>query len=117
MSEQALLEAVASPRRRDILRLVWDAERSSGEIAAQFPASWPSISRSLRELREAGAVRERRDGQQRFYRADREALRPLEAFLTQLWSSGLDRMARQVAKEKIEKQKRRSGKGKQGRRR
>jgi hypothetical protein len=62
-------------------------------------------------------VRERRDGQQRFYRADREALRPLEAFLTQLWSSGLDRMARQVAKEKIEKQKRRSGKGKQGRRR
>jgi DNA-binding transcriptional ArsR family regulator len=117
MTEQALLEAVASPRRRDILRLVWDSEHSSGEIAAQFPASWPSISRSLRELREAGAVRERRAGQQRFYRADREALRPLEAFLIQLWAGGLDRMARQIAKEKIAKEQRRSGKGNPRRRR
>ena len=96
----ALLDAVASPRRREILRLVWDAERSSGEIAAHFDASWPSISRSLRELREAGVVTERRDGQQRFYRADRDALRPLEAFLIQLWETGLDRMAKAVEKEK-----------------
>ncbi len=101
MSEQAaLLDVVASPRRREILRLVWDAERSSGEIAAHFPASWPSISRSLRELREAGVVRERRAGQQRFYRAEREALRPLEAFLTGLWESGLDRMAEQIDRER-----------------
>jgi DNA-binding transcriptional ArsR family regulator len=100
MTQQAVLDAVSSPRRRDILRLVWDDERSSGEIAAQFPASWPSISRSLRELREAGVVRERRDGQQRFYRADREALRPLEAFLTELWETGLDRMAKQMRKGK-----------------
>ena len=92
----ALLEVVSSPRRREILRLVWDAERSSGEIAAHFPASWPSISRSLRELREAGVVRERRAGQQRFYRAEREALRPLEAFLTELWESGLDRIAERI---------------------
>ena len=101
MPEQAaLLDVVSSPRRRDILRLVWDAERSSGEIAAHFEASWPSISRSLRELRLAGVVRERREGQQRFYRADRDALRPLEKFLTNLWSEGLDRMAKQIAKEK-----------------
>ena len=100
MSEQAaLLEVISSPRRREILRLVWDAERSSSEIAAHFPASWPSISRSLRELRLAGVVHERRDGQQRLYRADRDALRPLEAFLTEMWSTGLDRMARQVARE------------------
>jgi DNA-binding transcriptional ArsR family regulator len=101
MTEQAaLLDVVSSPRRREILRLVWDAERSSGEIAAHFPASWPSISRSLRELREAGVVRERRAGQQRFYRAEREALRPLEAFLTGLWESGLDRIAEQIDKER-----------------
>ena len=101
MTEQvALLDVVSSPRRREILRLVWDAERSSGDIAAHFPASWPSISRSLRELREAGVVRERRAGQQRFYRAEREALRPLEAFLTGLWESGLDRMAEQIDKER-----------------
>ena len=97
--EAALLDVISSPRRREILRLVWDAERSSSEIAAHFPASWPSISRSLRELRLAGVVRERRDGQHRLYRADRDALRPLEAFLNEMWSTGLDRMARQVAKE------------------
>lgn len=100
MTEQALLDVVSSPRRREILRLVWDTEKTSGEIAAHFPASWPSISRSLRELRVAGVVHERRDGQQRLYRADRETLRPLEAFLTQLWEGGLDRMAKHAAKEK-----------------
>jgi DNA-binding transcriptional ArsR family regulator len=100
MTQQAVLDAVSSPRRREILRLVWDDERSSGEIAAHFPASWPSISRSLRELRLAGVVRERREGQQRFYSADRDALRPLEEFLTQLWSSGLDRIAKDVEKKK-----------------
>jgi DNA-binding transcriptional ArsR family regulator len=100
MSQQALLDAVSSPRRREILRLVWDTERSSGEIAEQFQAAWPSISRSLRALREAGAVRERREGQQRFYRADREALGPLESFLTQMWETGLDRMAKQMRSKK-----------------
>jgi DNA-binding transcriptional ArsR family regulator len=110
MTEQAaLLDVVSSPRRREILRLVWDAERSSSEIAAHFPASWPSISRSLRELRLAGVVRERRDGQKRLYLADREALRPLEAILTELWSAGLDRMALQIKKEtrRASKRKRR----------
>ena len=96
MTQEALLEAVASPRRRAILRLVWDEEKSSGDIAARFDASWPSISRSLRELREAGVVRERRDGQQRFYRADRRVLRPLERFLTQMWETGLDTIAKDL---------------------
>lgn len=96
---QTLLDAVSSPRRREILRLVWDADRSSGEIAAHFDASWPSISRSLRALREAGAVRERRVGNQRLYRADRKALRPLEAFLRQLWESGLDRVGELIEEE------------------
>ena len=89
---QALLDAVSTPRRREILRLVWDAERSSGEIASHFDASWPSISRSLRELRDAGAVIERRVANQRLYTADRDALAPLEAFLRQFWETGLDRI-------------------------
>ena len=100
MTEQALLDAVASPRRREILRLVWTKELSSGDITEQIQASWPSISRSLRALREAGVVRERRDGQQRLYRANREALRPLERFLTQLWSEGLDNIARDIDRKK-----------------
>lgn len=97
---QALLDAVSTPRRRAILRLVWDAERSSGEIASHFPASWPSISRSLKELRDAGAVKERRVGNQRLYRADRKALRPLEAFLRRFWESGLDRIGELMEEER-----------------
>jgi DNA-binding transcriptional ArsR family regulator len=98
MAQQALLDAVASPRRREILRLVWTRELSSGDITAQIQASWPSVSRSLRALREAGVVRERRDGQQRLYKANREALKPLEKFLTQMWETGLDTIARDVDK-------------------
>lgn len=93
---QALLDAVSTPRRRAILRLVWDAERSSGEIASHFQATWPSISRSLKALRDAGAVTERRVGNQRLYTADRKALRPLEAFLRQFWESGLERIGEQM---------------------
>lgn len=96
---QPLLDAVSTPRRREILRLVWDEERSSGDIAARFPASWPSISRSLRELRAAGAVRERRVGNRRLYRADRDALRPLETFLEQFWTTGLEQLQAALAEE------------------
>jgi DNA-binding transcriptional ArsR family regulator len=95
-----MLEAVSTPRRREILRLVWDAERSSGEIASHFDASWPSISRSLTTLRTAGAVKERRVGNQRFYRADRKALRPLEPFLKQFWQTGLERLGEAMEKER-----------------
>ena len=97
---EALLEAVSTPRRREILRLVWDAERSSGEIASYFDASWPSVSRTLTELRNAGVVKERRHGNHRFYRADRKALRPLEAFLKQFWQTGLERIGEAMEKDK-----------------
>lgn len=90
---EAVLDVLASPRRREILRIVWDGERSSREIAAHFDVTWQAISQNLRVLRDAGLVVERREGRQRFYQADRETLRPLEAFLTQLWESSLNRLA------------------------
>lgn len=89
---EAVLVALSSPRRREILRLVWDAERSSGDIAGRLGASPPSVSRSLRALREAGVVRERRSGTKRYYRADRRALRGLEPFLKSMWATGLERL-------------------------
>lgn len=93
---EALVQAVANPHRRQILRLVWDDELSSGQIASHFDITWPSISRNLKVLREAGLVRERRVGNQRLYQADRDALRPLEAILAEMWEEGLDRIARAV---------------------
>jgi DNA-binding transcriptional ArsR family regulator len=89
---QESLLAVSSPRRRAILRLVWDRELSAGEIASHFDVTWPAVSQNLRVLRNAGLVNERKDGNRRLYRADRRALRPLQAVLRQMWDSDLERL-------------------------
>ena len=84
--------ALSSPRRREIIRLVWARELSAGEIATAFDVSWPAISQNLRVLRESGLISERRVGTSRLYRADRSALRPLESYLRQMWSGKTDRL-------------------------
>ena len=86
------LLALSSPVRREILRIVWSEEHQAGEIAKKFEVSWPAVSQNLRVLKEAGLIRERRDGTRRLYRADRVALRPLEAYLRKMWSGNLDRL-------------------------
>ena len=91
--DEAAIRAVASPRRRQILRLVWDEELASGEIAARFDVSWPAISQNLRVLEDAQLIRCRHAGTARFYRADRQRLRPLKAILTAMWETDLDRLA------------------------
>src|SRR5438552_5715715 len=91
--DEAGLRAIANPRRREILRLVWDQERSSGDIASHFNVSWPAISQNLRVLEEVGFVRSRRCRQTRLYRADRARLGPLKTVPVKLWESDLDRLA------------------------
>ncbi|MDQ6876173.1 MAG: metalloregulator ArsR/SmtB family transcription factor [Candidatus Dormibacteraeota bacterium] len=89
---QDALMALSSPRRREIVRLLWARERSAGEIAATFDVSWPAISQNLRVLRESGLISERRVGTSRLYRANRDALRPLEAYLCGMWARKVDRL-------------------------
>ena len=91
--DSSMLDAIASPRRREILRLVWDQERSSGDIASHFDISWPAISQNLRVLEDAGLVKCRHAGTTRYYRADRQRARPLTAVLKAMWESDLDRLA------------------------
>jgi DNA-binding transcriptional ArsR family regulator len=91
--DDAALQAVASPRRREILRLVWDRELSSGDIASHFDVSWPAVSQNLRVLEGAGLVRTRKSGTTRLYRADRARLGPLKAVLKAMWETDLDRLA------------------------
>jgi len=86
------LLVLSSPVRREILRLVWTEERPAGDIARAFTVSWPAVSQNLRVLKEAGLVRERREGTRRLYRADRAALKPLEAYLRKTWSRKIDRL-------------------------
>jgi DNA-binding transcriptional ArsR family regulator len=97
--QEAALRAVASPRRREILRLVWDRELTSGEIASHFDVTWPAISQNLRVLHDAGLVRARRQGVARFYRADRTRLGPLKSVLTRMWEDEIDRLARLAERE------------------
>lgn len=88
-----MLNAVASRRRRDMLRLVWERELSAGELASHFDISWPAVSQQLATLKEAGLVRERREGRHRYYTSDEGALGPLAAILHQMWSEDLQRLA------------------------
>jgi DNA-binding transcriptional ArsR family regulator len=85
-----VLDAISSPRRRQILRLVWVRERTAGEIASRFDVSWPAISQNLRILRRAGLISERREGTRRWYRAEHQALGSLRAVLTEMWERDLD---------------------------
>ena len=59
--------ALADPTRREILRLLRDGPKTSGEIAEQFPTAWATVSRHLGALRDAGLILSERNGQQIVY--------------------------------------------------
>jgi DNA-binding transcriptional ArsR family regulator len=99
MSTDAVLRALAEPRRREMLRLVRDEPRSVGEIAAQFDISQQAVSQHLQVLREAGLVAVRKDGQRRLYLVRPEGLETLEAFLEELWPASLARLKAVVESE------------------
>ena len=86
------LRVIASSRRLQILRLVWDTELSAGQIAAEFDVTWGAVSQHLTVLKEAGFLAERRDGNNRFYRADHAALGALRAVVEDHWRSGMTRL-------------------------
>ena len=86
----ATLAALASPRRREILRLVWQHERSAGDIHAAMPdVTFGAISLQLKSLASAGLVDCRRASQFRYYRARRDALAPVAAALEHMWNDAL----------------------------
>jgi DNA-binding transcriptional ArsR family regulator len=89
--EQAL-RAIANPRRRAMLELVWDGERTAGEIAADSGLSAPAASQHLKVLRDAGLVRVRVDSNRRLYRADPERIGEVRAALEAFWGERLGRM-------------------------
>jgi DNA-binding transcriptional ArsR family regulator len=91
------LAAIASPRRREILRLVWTDELAAGEIHAAMPdVSFGAVSLQLRALAEAGLVTCRRERKNRFYAARREALGPVGEALEHMWSDALWRLKLQA---------------------
>lgn len=89
----AALKALAEPRRREIVRLVWSKELPATDIASHFAeVTRSAISQHLGVLKEAGLVTERRDGTRRLYRADRAEMKKLRNFLDDYWTTGLERL-------------------------
>jgi DNA-binding transcriptional ArsR family regulator len=74
--------AIAEPRRRDILDYLAPRERPVGDIGIALGLAQPSVSKHLRVLRDVGLVEVRRDGRQVFYRTNAEGIRPLHEWTT-----------------------------------
>jgi DNA-binding transcriptional ArsR family regulator len=83
------LRALAEPRRREILRLVWSQELPAGAIAERFSVTRPAISQHLTVLKEAGLIAERREGTRRLYRARQDRLAEVLSFLQTFWDESL----------------------------
>jgi DNA-binding transcriptional ArsR family regulator len=91
--ESAVLAALASPRRQEILRLVWGQELSAGAIhRAMDDVTFGAVSLQLRVLEDTGLVQSRSEGRFRFYRARKEALGPMATALKQMWDDALWRL-------------------------
>lgn len=85
--------AIAEPRRREILDALADGERPVGELVARLGLTQPQVSKHLRVLREVGAVRVREDGRQRLYRLNGPALKPVHDWVqsyAHLWAERFD---------------------------
>jgi len=90
MEPAAVLDAISSPRRREILRLVWDEEQTAGAIHRAMPdVTFGAVSLHLRSLVEAGLLEARAEQRNRFYRARREALGPVAEILEHMWDDKL----------------------------
>lgn len=87
--------AIAEPRRRDILEFLAGSERAVGDIVDGLGLEQPSVSKHLRVLHDVGLVRQRRDGRRVLYRTNADAIRPLHEWagrFERYWSHQLLRI-------------------------
>lgn len=99
-----VFNAVAEPRRREILDYLAFGERSVGDLVIRLNIEQPSVSKHLAVLRNVGLVRARRHGRHILYQANGDAIRPLHEWtktFERLWAHQLNRIKeRAEAKEK-----------------
>ena len=87
--------AVAEPRRRQILDLLARGERPVNDLVRELGLAQPQVSKHLRVLREVGAVDVREDGRRRLYRLNGRALKPIHDWVKdyeRLWSERFDQL-------------------------
>ena len=83
------IQALGDPTRRTVFELLREGPRSVGELAGGLPVSRPAVSQHLRVLKEAGLVRERRQGTRNFYSVNGEGLAELRAYFEGFWHEAL----------------------------
>jgi DNA-binding transcriptional ArsR family regulator len=87
--------AVAEPRRRQIVDLLAGGERPVNDLVDALGVTQPQVSKHLRVLREVGVVAVREDGRQRLYRLNGSALKPIHDWVKnyeRLWSDRFDQL-------------------------
>jgi len=92
------LAALSDPTRRKIFERLRGGGHAVGEIAKGLPVSRPAVSQHLKVLKEAGLVREERDGTRRIYEIDPKGLGQLRRWLDQFWDTALDAFRAEVEK-------------------
>ena len=99
MAYETALAALSDPTRRRVFERLRHGGRAVGEIAKGLPVSRPAVSQHLKILKEAGLVREERDGTRRIYEIDPKGLGQLRRWLDQFWDTALDAFRAEVEKE------------------
>ena len=85
--------AVAEPRRRQILDVLADGERPVNDLVTLLALPQPQVSKHLRVLREVGLVQVREEGRERIYRLDGRSLKPIHDWVKnyeRMWSERFD---------------------------
>ena len=94
-----VLDALGDPTRRAVFEALAVGPHPVGGIAAGLPVSRPAVSQHLRVLKEAGLVRDRKEGTRRIYSIDRKGLAALRDYLERYWDSALEAFEQAAAKE------------------
>lgn len=83
------IQALGDPTRRTVFERLREGPLSVGELARDLPVSRPAVSQHLRVLKQAGLVRERREGTRNFYSVDGDGLAELRTYFEGFWDETL----------------------------
>ena len=99
MAYASALRALADPTRRRVFERLRSGPKAVGALARGMPVSRPAVSQHLKVLKEAGLVTERRNGTQRLYAANPQALGELRAAIEAMWHEALGGIAAAIDEE------------------
>ena len=89
MAYAEAIQALGDPTRRTVFERLREGPRSVGELARGLPVSRPAVSQHLRVLKEAGLVRERREGTRNYYSVNGDGLADLREYFEGFWDEAL----------------------------